>query len=89
MVWSYYRPVVFCYDACDERQRCPRNVQRGVPRSRMFVSSDSVRHLIKATGGHCEYVMSLMLFSGANRPCALHIRANLSVYHSEILCLMH
>ncbi len=55
------------------------------PSSHMFVSSDSVRHLIKATGGHCECFMSLMLFSGASRSCALHIRANISVYQTDVL----
>lgn len=65
------------------------NAEFLAPSSHMFVSSDSVRHLIKATGGHCEYFMSLRLFSGSDRPCALHIRANLSVYHSKIMFLKH
>ncbi len=44
------------------------NAEFLTPSSHMFVSSDSVRHLIKATGGHCEYFMSLMLFSGPAAP---------------------
>lgn len=61
------------------------NSEFPAPRSHMFVSSDNVRHLIKASGGHCEYFMSLMLFSGASRSCALHITANISVYQTDVV----
>ncbi len=57
-VLSYYRPGVFCYDACDERQRWPRNVQRGVPRSEL----SHVCFIWQCQASHQSYGRTLWIF---------------------------
>lgn len=57
-VWSYYRPGVFCYDACDERQRCPHNVQRRVPRSEL----SHVCFIWQCQASHQSYGRTLWIF---------------------------